>query len=258
MNLVKKLRNPTTGCSWDLAQTHQSLIPYVIQEAHEVAYAIRHEGDKELLEELGDLLLQVVLHAQIANENNKFNFLDVVRRIRKKLIKRHPHIFDKIESLNYEEARESWEKIKESEEDLNSPLSDQLKKRIRSQSAIYGAMTISQKVAKEGFDSKSIDHVWEKVDEELKELKEALYLGDMNAAQKELGDVLFTVINIARWFNLNPEEGLAGTNKRFLDRLFLVEKNIKGRIQDHSVTELKKLWERAKKFLIMKMIYKKD
>ncbi|MCP4973361.1 MAG: nucleoside triphosphate pyrophosphohydrolase [Prochlorococcus sp.] len=250
LNVVAQLRDPQGGCPWDLEQTHASLIAYVLEEAHEVADAIRQDDDKHLCEELGDLLLQVVLHAQIASEQNRFNFDDIVRGISAKMIRRHPHVFAGETASNSEAVKETWEAIKLSEQ-ANSrpstqPLSDRLRKKVRSQSALAGAMTISRKAAAAGFEWETIEGVWEKVDEELDELKQAIASGDKVHAQTELGDALFTLVNVGRWCGLCPEEGLAGTNQRFLDRFSRVEAALEGNLSDRTLAELEALWQEAK------------
>ena len=243
VHVVEQLRDPEGGCPWDLEQTHSSLVPYVLEEAHEVADAIRHGNDTDLKEELGDLLLQVVLHAQIACEGKRFDLKAVIRMISAKLMRRHPHVFGG-------EPR-SWEEIKAEENadrntGSNSPLSDQLAKKVRGLSALAGAMTISKKAAKAGFEWDDISGVWDKVNEELEELKEAVASGDKAHAQEELGDVLFTLVNVARWCDLEPEDGLAGTNRRFLDRFSRVEAALDGDLQGRSIKDLERLWQQAK------------
>ena len=243
VHVVEQLRDPEGGCPWDLEQTHSSLVPYVLEEAHEVADAIRHGNDTDLKEELGDLLLQVVLHAQIACEGKRFDLKAVIRMISAKLMRRHPHVFGG-------EPR-SWEEIKAEENadrntGSNSPLSDHLAKKVRGLSALAGAMTISKKAAKAGFEWDDISGVWDKVNEELEELKEAVASGDKAHAQEELGDVLFTLVNVARWCDLEPEDGLAGTNRRFLDRFSRVEAALDGDLQGRSIKDLERLWQQAK------------
>ena len=248
--VVAKLRDPAEGCPWDLEQTHQSLVPYVLEEAHEVADAIRHGDDSHLKEELGDLLLQVVLHARIAAEDKRFDLNDVAEAISDKLIRRHPHVFADAEASDSEAVRRSWEAIKAAEKGAQtpsaSPLSDQLAGKVRGQPALAGAMTISRKAAKAGFEWDDMAGVWEKVHEELDELKEAVDSGDKAHAQEELGDVLFTLVNVARWCGIEPESGLAGTNQRFLDRFSRVEAALGGNLQGRSIKELEGLWQKAK------------
>ena len=252
-NLVARLRDPAEGCPWDLEQTHQSLTPYVLEEAHEVADAIRHGDDQHLKEELGDLLLQVVLHARIAEEDKRFDLNAVAAGISEKLIRRHPHVFADAEARDSEAVRISWEAIKAQERAgaraaavSASPLSDQLASKVRGQPAVSAAMTISRKAAKAGFEWEDIAGVWSKVNEELEELKDAICSGDKAHAQEELGDVLFTLVNVARWCEISPEEGLAGTNQRFLDRFSRVEAALEGDLQGQSIETLEGLWQQAK------------
>ncbi len=252
IGIVSQLREPIGGCPWDQEQTHQSLIPYLLEEAHEVADAIRCEDNENLCEELGDLLLQVILHAQIASEEGRFTLEDIAKVISKKLIRRHPHVFDKPQKLSINQVQANWEKIKQSEQPLKEssyPLTDLLRKKIKSQTALAGAMSISKKVANVGFEWETMQDVWDKVNEELDELKEALLSKNKMHAQQELGDVLFTLVNIARWIQISPEESLAGTNKRFLARFSYIESALKGQFSGHSLHELEKLWKEAKKQL---------
>jgi len=261
--VVARLRDPAGGCPWDLEQTHASLVPYVLEKAHEVADAIRHGDDRHLAEELGDLLLQVVLHAQIASEAGRFNLEQIARGISAKLVRRHPHVFAGAEAADSAAVRRSWEAIKAEERHRRagmeegavapasaSPLSDRLAGKMRGQPALAGAMTISRKAAAAGFEWDAIDGVWAKVHEELDELKEAVAeaqaSGDPSHAQEELGDLLFTLVNVARWCGLDPEAGLAGTNRRFLDRLSRVEAALGGDLQGRSIQELEGLWQQAK------------
>ncbi|QVL54645.1 MAG: nucleoside triphosphate pyrophosphohydrolase [Cyanobium sp. M30B3] len=261
--VVARLRDPEGGCPWDLEQTHASLVPYVLEEAHEVADAIRHGDDRHLAEELGDLLLQVVLHAQIASEAGRFNLEQIARGISAKLVRRHPHVFADAEAADSAAVRRSWEAIKAEEQQQRqaaaggaavpasaSPLSDRLASKVRGQPALAAAMTISRQAAAAGFEWDAIDGVWAKVHEELDELKEAVAeaqaSGDPSHAQAELGDLLFTLVNVARWCGLDPEAGLAGTNRRFLDRFSRVEAALGGDLQGRSIEELEGLWREAK------------
>ena len=249
IKIVAILRDPIDGCPWDLEQTHHSLIPYVLEEAQEVAHAIREETPNELKEELGDLLLQIILHAQIAQENKFFQIKDIVEEITKKLIRRHPHVFQTKEKITIKKVKDNWEKIKTEEKSFKnskSPIIDQLKSKIRAHSATDAALIISKKAAKIGFDWEKIDQIWKKLYEELDELKEDLKSNQARNAENELGDVLFTLINIARLKNLSFEEGLAKTNKRFIERLTYIEENIKGDFNCQNKEVLDKFWEAAK------------
>jgi XTP/dITP diphosphohydrolase len=266
--VVERLRDPLGGCPWDLEQTHASLIPYVLEEAHEVADAIRHGDDRHLEEELGDLLLQVVLHARIAQEAGRFDLAAVARGISAKLIRRHPHVFagpgvSAGERPHSDAVRASWEAIKAEERrqaelkrqatageapapPSSSPLSDRLAGKVRGLPALAAAMAISRKAAAAGFEWDDIEGVWRKVHEELDELKEAVAHGDRPHAETELGDVLFTLVNVGRWCGLDPEEGLAGTNRRFLQRFARVEAALGGELSGSSLAELEALWRQAK------------
>lgn len=251
IDVVARLRDPNDGCPWDLEQSHQSLIPYVLEEAHEVADAIRYGDDNHLKEELGDLLLQVLLHAQIGSEEQRFDLTDVADAIRTKLIRRHPHVFGNEDAKDSASVRRNWEQIKAAEQanarrNSRSPLSDRLALKIRSSPALAGAMCISKQAAKAGFEWENFAGVWDKVNEELDELKEAVASGDTTHAQEELGDVLFTLVNVARWIGIDPEEGLAGTNQRFLDRFSRVEAALSGNLQGRNIDELEQLWKQAK------------
>ena len=249
--IVARLRDPQGGCPWDLAQTHSTLIPYVLEEAHEVADAIRQGDDGPLAEELGDLLLQVVLHARIASEAGQFDLAAIARGISAKLVRRHPHVFDPAAERadDLEAVRRSWEAIKAAERQQRataSPLSDRLAEQVRGQPALTGAMTISRKAAAAGFEWDAIEGVWAKVQEEMDELRQAVASGNRAHAQEELGDVLFTLVNVARWCQLNPEEGLAGTNRRFLDRFSRVEAALGGDLGGRGLAELEGHWRAAK------------
>ena len=251
IEVVARLRDPEGGCPWDLEQTHASLVPYVLEEAHEVADAIRHGKDDDLRDELGDLLLQVVLHAQIAREEDRFDLEHIAAAITQKLIRRHPHVFADAIAEDSAAVNANWERIKAEEraealEGSSSPLSDQLRDKVRGMPALAGAMTISKTAAKAGFEWDDMAGVWEKVHEELDELKEAVASGDRAHAQDELGDLLFTLVNVARWCEIAPEEGLAGTNRRFLDRFSRVEAALEGKLQGRSISELEGLWQQAK------------
>jgi XTP/dITP diphosphohydrolase len=262
--VVDRLRDPEQGCAWDLEQTHTSLIPYVLEEAHEVADAIRHGEDHHLAEELGDLLLQVLLHARIAAEESRFDLETIACRLTEKLVRRHPHVFaDDADASgrgrggDSAAVRRHWEASKAQEKAAAatatagqpasaSPLSDRLAGKVRGQPALAGAMLISRKAAAAGFEWDDIEGVWAKVHEELDELKEAVASGNRAHAQEELGDVLFTLVNVARWCGLDPEEGLAGTNRRFLQRFSRVEAALGGDLAGRSIRELEGHWQEAK------------
>lgn len=250
IEVVAQLRSPDGGCPWDLEQTPQTLIPYVIEEAYEVVDALQRGDQDAIAEELGDLLLQVVLQTQIASEQQHFTLEDVATGITEKLIRRHPHVFADVEVNSAAEVNQNWEQIKAEEKGETSEqsqlLSRKLKRYARSLPPLIAGMKISKKAAASGFEWENVEGVWSKFDEELEEFKEALEEEDKIHQQEELGDLLFTIINIARWYDLNPFDGLQGTNRRFIQRLSMMEQFAPRPLTDYDVTELESLWQQAK------------
>ncbi len=252
ISVIAQLRNPEGDCPWDLAQTPQTLIPYVIEEAYEVVDAIQ-AGDKEhIAEELGDLLLQVVLQAQIFQDQGDFDFSDVAKGITDKMIRRHPHVFDPQEGAvdTPESVKLRWEEIKAQEKaqtedpDLLTP---KLKRYARSMPPLLGAMKISKKAAKAGFEWDTIEQVWDKVAEEMAEFRHALDHESKEAQEGELGDLFFSLIQIARWKGLDPTAALQGTNRRFVQRFEKVEAQADKPMNEYSALELNAFWNKAKK-----------
>ena len=250
IEVVAQLRSPEGGCPWDLAQTPQSLIPYVIEEAYEVVDAIASGEQQAIAEELGDLLLQVVLQTQIASEQGNFTLQEVAAGITEKLIRRHPHVFGDVEVNSAAEVNQNWEQIKAVEKGITPEqaqlLSRKLNRYARSLPPLMAGMKISKKAAAAGFEWKDAEGVWQKFEEELGEFKEALTTEDPEHQQAELGDLLFTIINIARWYGLDPFEALQGTNRRFISRLSLMEKFASRPLTDYNLEELESLWQQAK------------
>jgi len=257
LDVVAKLRSPDGGCPWDLAQTHESLIPYVIEEAYEVVDAIQGGDSKAIAEELGDLLLQVVLHSQIGKEANTFAIAEVAEGIAQKLIRRHPHVFGDLQTDDIQEIHQNWEKIKAEEkgEDLaqTQKLSYKLKRYARSLPPLMAGLKISQKAAEQGFEWENADGVWAKFHEELEELHQAIEHESKENQQAELGDLLFTLINVARWYDLDPSEALQSTNRKFIQRLEKIESFL-GNQSDRPISsltpeELERFWKLAKEKL---------
>jgi XTP/dITP diphosphohydrolase len=250
IDVVAQLRSPNGGCPWDLAQTPQTLTPYVIEEAYEVVNAIRGGEQKAIAEELGDLLLQVVLQAQIASEENNFSLTEVAQGITEKLIRRHPHVFGDVEVQGVEEVHQNWEQIKAAEkgETLEEAqiLSRKLTRYASTLPPLMAGMKISQKAALAGFEWDNVEGVWEKFQEELGEFKQAIEQESSAEQQAELGDLLFTLINLARWYKLDPTEALHGTNQRFIQRLEKMEAVTDRPLSDYSLNELETLWQQAK------------
>lgn len=250
IEVVAQLRSPDGGCPWDLVQTPQTLIPYVIEEAYEVVDAIR-SGDRDAIaEELGDLLLQVVLQSQIASESGQFSLTEVAQGITQKLIRRHPHVFANAQIESVEEVRQNWEQIKAAEKGETTQetqlLSYKLSRYSRTLPPLMAGMKISQKAAADGFEWENIEGVWAKFHEELAEFQQALQQDDQVHQQAELGDLLFTVINLARWYDLDPSEALQGTNQRFIKRLKIMEAVADRPLSDYTLNELEELWQQAK------------
>lgn len=249
IDVVAQLRSPNGGCPWDLAQTPQTLIPYVLEEAYEVVDAIRQGDPNAIADELGDLLLQVVLQSQIASETQQFDLGHVADGIADKLIRRHPHVFGDVTVDSVDEVHRNWEQIKATEEQANPQeqrLVPRLSRYARSLPPLTAGMKISQKAAAAGFEWENTEGVWEKFREELKEFCDALASETKAEQQAELGDVLFTLINIARWYDLDPAEALQGTNQRFIQRLTLMEAVADRPLSAYSLDELEQLWQQAK------------
>ncbi len=253
IDVVAKLRSPEEGCPWDLAQTQQTLIPYIIEEAYEVAAAIRSENQAEIVEELGDFLLQVVLQSQIASESGYFTLEEVAQGITDKLIRRHPHVFGEVEVENVAEVRKNWEEIKAREKGYDAQqverLSQKFKKYTETLPPLFASLKISNQVAKVGFEWQDSQGVWDKFEEELSEFKATLETDNVHDQESELGDVLFTLVNIARWYGLDASEALQGTNQRFVQRLSIMEDLAERPLSEYSIEQLEQLWQKAKKQL---------
>jgi XTP/dITP diphosphohydrolase len=249
VDVVAQLRHPETGCPWDLEQTQKSLIPYVIEEAYEVVDAIQVGERDAIAEELGDLLLQVVLQAQVASDNQDFDLATVANGIADKLIRRHPHVFGDVSVASTEEIHRNWDRIKAEEKGVpHEPhkLSPKLTKYNRTLPPLMAASKISVKAAKAGFEWEDVNGVWDKFHEELDEFHHAIAHESKENQLAELGDLLFTLVNVARWHGLDPAEALQTTNRRFISRFQLVESVAEKPLGDYTLEELETLWQRAK------------
>jgi XTP/dITP diphosphohydrolase len=247
IEVVAKLRSPDGGCPWDLAQTPETLTPYIIEEAYELVDAIKTGNKEEIIEELGDLLLQVVLQAQIASESQSFSLAEVARGISEKLIRRHPHVFGDLTVSDADEVHQNWEKIKAAEKGETDNLSVKLKRYARQLPPLMAAMKISKKAAAVGFEWETVDGVWDKYHEEVKEFEEALKSEDKEHQQAELGDILFVLVNLARWYELDTQQALVDMNYRFIKRFALLEKACDRPLSEYSLEEFEALWQKAKK-----------
>jgi MazG family protein len=243
------------GCPWDAEQTHESLAPHLIEEAYEVAAAIRSGWRDELVDELGDVLLQPIFHAEIASETGAFDFDDVARAICEKLIRRHPHVFGDTTALDPEAVLSQWEKIKITEKssktgETSMTLSHSLLKNANDGlPALMAAQKIQKKVAKVGFDWPEIAPVVEKIREEITEVEEALASGDSKAIAEEIGDLLFAVVNLARKTKQEAELLLDAANRKFIDRFQKVEASLSCQglsLEEATLEQMDQAWNATK------------
>ena len=242
LNIMDDLRDK---CPWDKKQTLESLRYLSIEEMYELSDAILDNEMQEVKNELGDIMLHLVFYAKIASETNQFNITDVLNGICDKLVHRHPHIYGNVEAVTEEEVRQNWEKIK-----LKEGKKSVLEGVPRSLPAMVKAIRIQEKVRGVGFDWVHIDEVWEKVQEELEELKTEVQIGDKAKTEQEFGDLLFSLINYSRFLDVNPEDALERTNKKFIQRFQQMEAVLKEEGKDLScmtLSEMDVYWDQSKK-----------
>jgi len=259
LEIMRALRHPQTGCPWDIEQDFISIVPYTIEEAYEVADAIRRNDLDDLCEELGDLLLQVVYHARLAEEQQAFSFDDVVKVIVQKMRRRHPHVFGSEEERAGGMKPDQWQQIKQEEREAKR--SDHLEKGLDISIAsflddispalppILEAVKLAKKAATIGFDWEEAGSIFAKLEEELMELKLAIIAEDQNQIDAEYGDVLFTILNLARKLEIDPQVALGRTNLKFRQRFSFIEKELhkKGKqLDESSLAEMETLWQQAK------------
>ena len=235
------------GCPWDIKQTHASLRQFLLEEAYEVIDTIDEERYEDLKEELGDLLLQVVFHAQIAQEDGRFDIEDVLEEINSKLIRRHPHVFEgNVKIATAEEQKVHWEQIKQKREGKKSAV-DGVPKAL---SALLRAHRMQQKASTVGFDWDETSQVWEKVHEELEELRVACDDGNKEKIETEFGDMLFALVNLSRFIKINPEDALRRAITKFEVRFRQVESEMTARgkrMEDSTLKEMDEVWDAVKK-----------
>lgn len=264
VSTIAQLRNPDGGCPWDLEQTHASIAQNMIEEAYEAVDAIEHDDIAHLREELGDVLLQVVLQSQIAQDVGEFTIDDVCNDINAKIVRRHPHVFGNVESGSANEVIDLWDKIKLAEKPAGGSEEASLLDSVSANfPALLQAQKISRKAVSVGFEWDSIDDVWDKVEEEVAELKEAYAAapkdengkiehadkGAVHAVELEFGDVLFTLVNVARKMGINAEESLRQTCNKFRTRWEHMEGAAKASgtpLEDMDIDQLEGLWQDAK------------
>jgi tetrapyrrole methylase family protein/MazG family protein len=249
MRVVEQLRDKDEGCPWDKEQTHASLKKYLIEESYEVLEAIDLEDYESLQEELGDVLLQILLHSTIGKEKGEFNVHEVIRTVAEKMVYRHPHVFKKEEVMTSGEVKDQWEELKKKEK-KEASLGQALEKISKFNPSLTRAEKIQGKARKYGFDWQDIDDVFSKLFEEIQEVKDAISDKSQIEVERELGDLLFSVVNLSRFLKVDPEITLNETSDRFVNRIQLMEAEISKAgldFQALSLENLDKYWENAKK-----------
>ena len=266
LDIMAALREPETGCPWDVVQTFETIKPYTIEEAYEVADAIERNDPDDLCDELGDLLLQVVFHARIAEEAGLFSFGDVVEAITKKMIRRHPHVFAVSDAATPEAVKLQWDEIKRQEKQERAarhaarakasgkPVAEDPKAGFlgsvpRSFPALTEALKLQEQAAKVGFDWSEPEPILDKIEEEIGELREALKAGRPDKIADELGDLIFALANIGRHVKADPEQALRGTNTKFRERFGYIEKSLQANgetLQGATLERMEELWQEAK------------
>ncbi len=266
LDIMAALREPETGCPWDVVQTFETIKPYTIEEAYEVADAIERNDPDDLCDELGDLLLQVVFHARIAEEAGLFAFGDVVEAITRKMIRRHPHVFAVSDAATPDAVKLQWDEIKRQEKQERAerhaarasasgkPMPDDPKAGFlgsvqRSFPALTEALKLQEQAAKVGFDWSEAEPILDKIEEEIGELHEALRAGEPDKISDELGDLIFALANIGRHVKTDPEQALRGTNIKFRRRFGYIEKTLEANgetLQAATLERMEELWQEAK------------
>lgn len=241
VHIVQRLRKE---CPWDRKQTHESIKDNLIEEAYEAIEQIDEKNFDELKKELGDLLLHVLFHSVMADEKSAFTIEDVIYSIQEKLIRRHPHVFEDVEVKNEQDVAENWEtiKLKEGKESLLDGIPKHLPALIR-------ALRMQEKAANVGFDWPEWHQTWDKLEEELQEFKESVQNGDRYQQEDEFGDLLFSLVNVGRFFDLNAEDALRLTNKKFLSRFQYIEQRLNERgisLQEATLEQMDTIWNEAK------------
>ncbi len=260
--LMERLRDPISGCPWDIKQTFNSIIPYTLEEAYEVVDAIENRDFNNLKEELGDLLFQIIFYCNLADEKNLFSLNDVISCVVKKLISRHPHVFpdgtlsgknlNLKENFNSEDIKKKWEEIKSKEREKKGQKSI-LSDIPVSLPSLMRAQKIQKRAAAFGFDWKTNEEIFNKVNEEALELSEAIEKKDKENINEELGDLIFTIVNLCRHLDVDADVALRGSSKKFERRFNYIEAKLHkegGSVSDLNSELLEKLWSEAKEYLI--------
>ncbi len=241
--VVDRLLGPG-GCPWDQAQTHQTLKKHLIEESYELLEAIDLDDEDKMVEELGDVLLQPVMHTQIKKAAGSWDINEPAKAITDKLIRRHPHVFGDVDAADADEVLQNWDRIKKQERgDSDQSILDGVPKGMP---ALMRALEVSRRAARAGFEWPDLESVWDKVEEERSEVKEAIRSGNQEAIESEIGDLIFSIVQIARWSKADPEQVLHQMLNRFADRFRLMEKQSDRPLEDLTLDEWDQLWNRAK------------
>ena len=246
---INAIRDKEEGCPWHKSQTHQTLLPYLLEESYEFIEALEKHDKSNMKEELGDILLQVMLHSDIEYKRKEFSIKDVINCLNKKIKYRHPHIFQKKEKISKEKAEIIWEQLKQNSHKAanKANLSSSLISKLKYLEPIKGTEIISEEANKYGFAWENYSQILDKINEELSELKEALENKDKLSINEEFGDVFFTLINLSFFLNIKSKETLNQANKKFIKRFAFIEEKLDDKIDKVSRNELKRLWDLAKK-----------
>jgi len=253
---IKSLKDKNWGCPWQKIQSHKSLIPFLHEESSEFIDAIYENKADDICEELGDLLLQVMLHAEIGYEEKEFELNDVIKNLNKKIINRHPYIFNKKEKVSLKKSQQIWGNIKNLEKDephMKSSISRNLNLKIKNLPPTIGTDKITNVVKEHGFKWESTDEIFKKLEEEINELKEAIKSKNDAEIKNEFGDIYFTLLNLSNFLKINPESALQKTNIKFLDRFSIVEEHAGDNIKKQTPKDFQRLWQIAKQKLAGKI-----
>ncbi len=253
---IKALKDKTWGCPWQKIQSHISLIPFLYEESNEFIDAIYEKNEDNMCEELGDLLLQVMLHAEIGFEEKEFTLNDVIKNLNKKIINRHPYIFNKKEKVSLKKSQQIWVNIKNLEKEaphMKSSISRNLNLKIKNLPPTVGTGKITNVVKEHGFTWESTDEIFKKLEEEINELKEAIKSKNDSEIKNEFGDIYFTLLNLSNFLKINPESALQKTNMKFLDRFSIIEEHAGDNIKKQTPKDFQRLWQIAKQKLAGKI-----
>lgn len=245
IEVIRVLRSEN-GCVWDRAQTHESLRPNMLEEAYEAVDAINKGDILNLREELGDVLLQVLLHSQIASESDEFNIEDVAKELKDKLIHRHPHVFGNDKADTPEDVIKNWERLKQEEKKDRKSQMDGIPKSLP---ALVAAQKISKRAVKVGFEWDKVETLLECIKSEYNEFKEAVNNKNSLSMEDEMGDILFATVNLARWYKIDAEQALLKANIKFMKRFRKMEELATKPLEEYSFEEYDNLWKQAKKEL---------